>query len=139
MPQLLFQSVFPHCVPPGCLPAFSPGETLHPLGSISVKPFDLQDPKPCWLQKLWEISPSFFSQPISSGKCSQCAFSCVLLSLLPFSPITASSPPHCLGSHSLLKHLSTLSTFFDVGFSLTLFVEFVLSVFWLIFEVFRMI
>ena len=72
-------------------------------------------------------------------KCLTCIFSCVSLSLSPFSTTMTPSPPQQSGFIFLLNHIFILPMLFDVDSFLPLVVELVLPVFRLVFGLFRMV
>ena len=78
--------------------------------------------KPSDYKNSWNLTPLTF-QAKCYGDLSSCALPCVLVCLLPFSTIAASSPLQLPESVSLLNHVSELPTFFDVASSLPLVVE----------------
>ena len=96
--------------------------------------------EPHWLPKLTKISPSHFpNQAMALRKYFPCAFPFVLFSISLFSMTRAPSPPQHLQSISPPNHISTLPTFHEMASSLSLVVQFLLSVLRSISWVFGMI
>ena len=112
-----------------CLPSlYEQCSALWVLSQPSALIFKTPGFKPCWLQELTKVSPSHFPIQWLWGNILH-VHSCVLLCNTPFSVTTAPSPPQQFGSISSLIHISAFPTFSNVASSLTLVVEFVLSVF----------
>lgn len=79
----LFRWLFPCPLPPGCLPAFSPGEGPSPQGSRTAKPTNLSDSRleAALAERTHRTQPLSFSQQMALGKYSSCGFCCALIYL----------------------------------------------------------
>ena len=131
-----------HHLPPSYLPAFSKGALQCLRGSTPATLWTAKTPvvEPHWLPKLTKISPSHFpNQAMALRKYFPCAFPFVLFSISLFSMTRAPSPPQHLQSISPPNHISTLPTFHEMASSLSLVVQFLLSVLRSISWVFGMI
>ena len=91
---------------------------------LTFKPSDF---KPRWLHKL--AAPLIFKLTFLGGTFSMCVYPCTPLSL---TLLCNQGPSPLLHTWSIFlpSHMSTLTIFFDVDFSLALAVEFVLSSGW---------
>ena len=105
---MVFRPLFPHCMSMGCLPSLQeqPQCLLCSFRAMHTDPFKLQAlslPGP----RVHKIQPLLFFKPMALGKCSPCAFPCVLLSLAllhDHSSFPSAAPTICF---SLQPHLST--------------------------------
>ena len=93
-------------MPPGCLPASSPGMEQQPQISMSAKPGHLSDftVRDSLVTKPHKIQPLSSSQAVALGECS-CACPCALQPLSSCPVPSAPSPPQHPPSTSPTYHL----------------------------------